>query len=236
MNVTFLAFDFFNIFFGKSGFDFLLEIVFRTTVMYLYCIFMLRIFGKRGMGQISNLELAIIIAFGSAVGDPMIYDDVPLLYGMVAITTIVIIQVILEKYINNNRKLERFMEGKPKLVVDSGKIVMTNAHKEVLSKEDVFRMLREKDVEHLGQVDKAFFETSGKMSVKLFHPPHKRPGLSIIPIGHKNKDDLISGDRKIPEAGLYACHECGMLHTYAKGDPVLSCSECEKDIWEKAIE
>ena len=55
--------------------------------MYAYTIFLLRVLGKRGMGQLSTLELAIIISIGSAVGDPMIGVDIPIVHGLLVVTT-----------------------------------------------------------------------------------------------------------------------------------------------------
>src|SRR5215207_7709864 len=98
-------FDFHRIFLGDAPALFLLEIVFRTLIMYTYTVILLRILGKRGMGQLSMLELAIIIAFGSAVGDPMVGAEMPILHGMTAITAVTIFQIGLERLINMNKKV-----------------------------------------------------------------------------------------------------------------------------------
>jgi uncharacterized membrane protein YcaP (DUF421 family) len=66
MDDTFKPFDFHRIFLGDAPLLFLLEIVFRTLIMYSYTVLLLRFLDKRGMGQLSMLELAIIISFGSA--------------------------------------------------------------------------------------------------------------------------------------------------------------------------
>src|SRR5829696_3727780 len=165
MEQTFKPFDFHRIFLGDAPALFLLEIVFRTLIMYAYTVFLLRILGKRGMGQLSMLELAIIISFGSAVGDPMVGYNVPIVYGVVAVTFVTIFQIGLERFINHNRKVEALMEGTPNLVISNGVINWKCMKEDNISKEDLFRALRGKDVQHLGQVKKAFFETSGSVSV-----------------------------------------------------------------------
>src|SRR3954470_23634218 len=106
MDKNFHVFDFHRIFLGDLPIYFLLEIVFRTLIMYSYTIILLRILGKRGMGQLSTLEVAIIICFGSAVGDPMLGAEVPILHGMVAITVVAFFQIYVERLINKNRKVE----------------------------------------------------------------------------------------------------------------------------------
>src|SRR5689334_11916681 len=149
MDKNFEVFDFHRIFVGDAPLTFLLEIVFRTIIMYSYTVVLLRILGKRGMGQLSSLELAIIISFGSAVGDPMVGANTPIVHGMVAITVITFLQIWIERLINRNKKVEALMEGTPNLVVDNGIVKLDCLVKDNLSKEDLFRALRVKDVEHL---------------------------------------------------------------------------------------
>src|SRR4030095_7550170 len=117
MDETIRAFDWHRIFFGDAPLLFLLEIVLRTLIMYTYTVFLLRLLGKRGMGQLSMLELAIIISFGSAVGAPMFGAKIPILHGAIAITVVTIFQIALEYFINKNSKVEAVMEGTPNIVV-----------------------------------------------------------------------------------------------------------------------
>lgn len=103
------------------------------------------------MGQFSGLELAIIICFGSAVGDPVIGADIPIVYSIVAITTVAILQIAMEKIINRSSKLERMVEGESRLVVNNGLILCKVLEEQNISHEDLYRSLRGKDVEHLGR-------------------------------------------------------------------------------------
>ena len=122
MTESFRVFDFHRIFVGDAPALYFIEIIFRTIVMYSYTVLLLRVLGKRGMGQLSMLELAIIISFGSAVGDPMIGAEMPIFYGALAITVVTVLQIGLERLINKNRKVETVMEGKANVVVSNGVI------------------------------------------------------------------------------------------------------------------
>lgn len=86
------VFDWKRIFLGDLEPAFALEVAFRTGFMFAYTIILVRLLGKRGIGQLSPFELVIIIALGSAVGDPMFYPDVPLFHAMVVVTVIVLLQ------------------------------------------------------------------------------------------------------------------------------------------------
>ena len=204
--------------------------------MYSYTIFLLRILGKRGMGQLSTLEVAIIIAFGSAVGDPMVAADVPILHGMVAITVVAFFQIYLERAINKNKKVEAYMEGEPKMMVDSGVIQWECMIHENLSKEDLFRFLRNKDVEHLGQIRKAFFEISGQVSV-MFQPPKKIiPGLTVMPENSIPKSALLKDNTPAPASSSYSCFNCGNTKMIREGTNLSKCEVCDKVEWIEAVE
>lgn len=65
-----IPFDLARMFLGDTSPLFLLEIAFRTALMFLWLVFLLRVTGKRGLAQLSPLELASVIGPGSAAGDP----------------------------------------------------------------------------------------------------------------------------------------------------------------------
>ncbi|MDZ4705439.1 MAG: DUF421 domain-containing protein [Saprospiraceae bacterium] len=231
MDKSFEIFDFHRIFIGDAPLAFLLEIIFRTCIMYGYTVFLLRILGKRGMGQLSVLELAIIISFGSAVGDPMIMAEVPILHGMTAITVVTVFQISLEYLINKSKKAEVIMEGAPSLVVEDGIIKWDNLVKDNMSKEDLLRSLRGKDVEHLGQIYKAFLETSGQVSV-MFHPPKNiKPGLSVIPEHEIPPAAFLKKRTRVKEAGIYCCMNSGNANPFDKKEEIPACELCGEEKW-----
>ncbi|WP_316831730.1 DUF421 domain-containing protein [Pedobacter aquatilis] len=231
---AFKTFDFQRIFFGDLPYLFLLEIIFRTAVMYTYTILLLRLLGKRSMGQLSTLELAIIICFGSAVGDPMMGKDIPIIHGMVVITTVALLQLGAEWIINRHKKLEHFMEGRPDCLVADGEIINKSLNKNSLSQEDLFRFLRNKDVEHLGQVKRAFFETSGLVSVWCFPKAEVLPGLGIQPVEYiQNKYIFKLGDKtKFPHH--FSCRNCGNTIFLDSGQEFRCCTRCGKQDWVKS--
>lgn len=234
MDNTFRVFDFHRIFIGDAPLSFLMEIVFRTLIMYSYTVVLLRILGKRGMGQLSMLELAIIISFGSAVGDPMMGANVPILHGVVAITAVTIFQIGLERLINKNPKVEALLEGTPDLIIEDGVIQWDCMLRDNLSREDLFRALRIKDVEHLGQIQKAFFETSGTVSV-FFHPPKKvKPGLTILPEETIPPEHILTSPDKAIKDCLYSCFNCGNTKTMKQDQPFGTCRVCKQDRWIEA--
>ena len=91
MNETVVPFDLVRMFFGTDPALFYLEIVFRTCLIYLYALLLIRWVGGRGIAQMSTVEFLLVIALGSAVGDAMFYPEVPILHAMLVITAVVVV-------------------------------------------------------------------------------------------------------------------------------------------------
>lgn len=147
--------------------------------MYLYTLVLVRLLGKRGMAQLSPFEMVIIVALGSAVGDPMFYADVPLIHGMIVVTVVVGLERLIVRLTEQNRWLERVVESTPVLLVADGEIVRAALDHEDLSEAELFMSLRQNGIEHLGEVRLAYLEPSGHISVYRTEKP--RAGKSVLP-------------------------------------------------------
>jgi uncharacterized membrane protein YcaP (DUF421 family) len=172
--------DFERIFLGDLTWATVLEIFLRTAVLFFYTLVLIRLVGKRGLGQLSPFELLIIVALGSAVGDPMFYPDVPVVSGLLVITAVVGMERLLVRITERNRTIERLAESSPVCVVADGRLLEESLDKENLSKDEISMLLRLAGVENLGDVRRAFLEPTGKVSV-FWYPVRDGSGESILP-------------------------------------------------------
>ena len=131
----------------------------------------------------------------------------------------------MEYFINKNRKVEAVMERSPNIVVSEGLINWDSMKKGNISKEDLFRALRGKNIHHLGQIKTAFFETSGAVSVFTYAPGQVKPGLPVLPDEMLEKH-YIDEDQPVDEDGLYCCVDCGSLQTVKMKRVLENCVEC----------
>jgi uncharacterized membrane protein YcaP (DUF421 family) len=159
------SFDLQRIFIGDMSPLFLLEIAFRTAVLFLFTLVMLRSVGHRGLGQLSITEFALIIALGSAVGDPMFYPDVPLLHGMLVIFLIVLFQRIVGLLAMHDKTMGRLIDGVSHRLVADGEIDWHGMKHARMTEGELFAELRQEKVQYLGQVRRAYMETDGEVSV-----------------------------------------------------------------------
>ena len=176
-----VPFDLARMFIGEHPPLFLLEVAFRTLIMYGYTLLAVRFLGKRGTGQLTAFDFIVVILLGSAAGDPMLYDDVPLVYGIIVITVVVVIERVLNAFTNRNIKLEEFIESTPTLLVKDGVIDIKALKDEEISHSELLMELREKGVRSIGEVERAYIEPSGRVSVFKFEAGKEKDGESTLP-------------------------------------------------------
>lgn len=207
--------------------QFLFEVIFRTTVMFIILLLTLKLTGKRGVKQLSVFETVIIIALGSAAGDPMFYEDVSIIPAIIVFLVIILLYRMVTWLTVKSKKFEEFIEGKIECLIKEGKFSVETFEKESLAYDEFFSELRVKSVEHLGQIKNAFIETSGEISIFYYEDEEVRAGLPILP-------DLFNAKSKFIESeGLYACTFCGTTENLTAG--TANCKVCKKDFWVKAI-
>jgi uncharacterized membrane protein YcaP (DUF421 family) len=221
MSAEIVPFDWGRMFLGDVPPLFLLEIVFRTTLMFLWLVLLLRITGKRGLAQLSPLELAIVIGLGSAAGDPMFYPEMPLIHAMLVLALVVGLQRGLSYLVIRSERVETFIEGIPVELVRDGMIRLRALGRANLSREDLFERLRGQGVRQLGEVQRAYFEQDGNLTV-FTHKDNPPPGLQVVPPW-----DLqwpLTLDVGTPHSGVVACLGCG--HTLEAAGVLPNCPAC----------
>lgn len=159
------SFDLSRIVFGDFPAIFYLEVGLRSTLVFVYALFLIRYMGKRNLSQLSAFDFVIILALGSAVGDPMFYDDVPILPALMAVTVVVAMNIGLARATRVHPAFEAVMESSPRLVVRTGVVIGEALKKETLSEAELFELLRLAGVTRLEDVEAAILETSGRLSV-----------------------------------------------------------------------
>ena len=207
--------------------EFLLEVVVRSAVMFTFLLTALRVTGKRGVRQLSIFEIVIIIALGSAAGDPMFYEDVGIIPALVVFATIIMLYRFVTWLTGKNEWFERLIEGKTVCLIHDGRFSVTEFKKETLAQDEFFSELRVKSIEHLGQVRSAYLEPSGEVSVFFYKDDEVKYGLPLLPDLYHTKS------KKILQAGHHACTFCGNVEELPQG--VATCPVCERDEWVVAI-
>lgn len=181
-------FDWHRIFLGNENYYiYMLEIGFRILFIYAFAVLLMRFMGKRGNRSLSIFENVLIIALGSATGDAMFYPKVPLLYACLVISVIVAANRLLQYLQLKSKKFNTFLDGKPVLLVENGKLEKGGLRKSRVREEELFGMLRENGITNLNEVNLAYFERSGAISIKENEDRSKSNSLDLYAYIEQNK-------------------------------------------------
>jgi uncharacterized membrane protein YcaP (DUF421 family) len=142
-----------------------LNLFIRGVVVYLFVLFLLRISGKREMGQMSAIEFVAILLLSNAVQNSMNAGDNSLIGGLLLAITLVGLSTLISYLTFKSRKMSRLIEGSPTLLVYKGKVVKKNLAHERLTESELKRLLRRQDIHDINEVKCGVLEPDGARSI-----------------------------------------------------------------------
>jgi len=137
----------------------------RTVVLYLVLIAVIRLMGKRQIGQMEPAEFVVTMLVANLASIPMQDGGIPLYSGLVPILTVLGVELVLSALSMRSVKLRRLLCGKPVILIENGSILQKNLRSTRVTMDELTELLREKDVLDLSTVQYAILETNGNLSV-----------------------------------------------------------------------
>ena len=141
------------------------EIVLRTAIVYFFLVLILRVTGKREVGQMSILELIVILVISDAVQNSMVGENTSLWGGLVAVVTLFIADKLLKYASRRSERLRKTLEGEPRLLVRDGRILAKALAEEGVDVDEVRAAARGVGIARLDDVRLAVLETDGSISI-----------------------------------------------------------------------
>lgn len=140
----------------------------RTVVLYLALTVVIRLLGKRQVGQMEPTEFVVAMLAANLVSIPMQDGGIPLLSGLVPVLTVLGMELIFSWLSMRSIKLRRLLCGKPVILIENGHILQNNLRRTGVTMDELSSLLRQKDVLDLRSVQYAILETDGNLSVFPF--------------------------------------------------------------------
>ncbi len=141
------------------------EIIVRTAIVYLFLVAILRITGKREVGQMSILELIVILIISDAVQNSMVGDNTTLWGGLVAVVTLIVLDNLIKALTRRSHRLREAIEGEPRLLVRDGRLLEKALMEEHVEASDVRAAIRAEGLARVDEVRLAVLETDGSISI-----------------------------------------------------------------------
>jgi uncharacterized membrane protein YcaP (DUF421 family) len=207
---------------------FLLEVIVRSAFMFVFALIIMRFLGRRAIHQLTSFDLLLIIALGSALGDPMIYPDVAVLWSVFGIATILVFYRIQNALANRYAWYEDLTEGSPVKLITDGILDFMELQKHTPTQDDIFLLLRNQGIRCLGEIEAAYLERDGSLSLFEYRAGKQKPGLPTI------SEDMIDewkpheAGTQVEISGYHSCYKTGETIWLERGDIF---PDCEGEIW-----
>ena len=150
----------------------MLATFFRSIIIYIIVLIVMRLMGKREIGQMQPFELAISIMIADLASIPMTDIGIPISNGIIPIMGLLLMHLVISVLNMKSGTLRGLICGKPTILIYRGKIDEEKLRAERLTLNELEEKLRSNNVMNLGDVEYAILETSGDISV--IQKPNKR--------------------------------------------------------------
>src|SRR6266571_1055949 len=140
------------------------QIFARTGAVYLLVLLGVRLTGKREVGQMTPFDLTLLLLLSNSVQNAMTGPDTSLVGGVVAASTLLLLNYFVADLSGINRRFRKFIQGEPTLLVHDGKIIESHMAKEHVSMDELERALREHGISTYHEVALAVLEVDGSIS------------------------------------------------------------------------
>ncbi len=145
---------------------------FRSIILYVLVLVVMRFMGKREIGQLQPFELAISIMIADLATIPMADIGIPISNGIIPILGLLLMHLLISVLNMKSMKAREIICGRPTILIYRGKIDEKALKKERFTINELEERLRGNNVNNLGDVEYAILETSGQVTVIL--KPEKR--------------------------------------------------------------
>jgi len=142
-----------------------LKIAFSSAAVYLFIIVAIRLFGKKELAQLSIIDLVFILLISNAVQNAMVGSDSSLSGGLVAASTLFIINYLFKYLLYRFPKLGNIVQGVELLLIYKGQVNHPNMVKARITHEELLEAVREHGVAEIREVDLAVLEIDGNISI-----------------------------------------------------------------------
>ena len=137
----------------------------RTLIVYFTLLALLRLLGKRQLGEMELSEFLVASLIADLASNPLQDIGMPLLNGLIPVVTLFCCELLISSLTMHSIRLRAFLFGKPSLLIDHGRIDQKEMGKNRFTLDELLQELRSMGVRDIATVEYAFLETNGKLSV-----------------------------------------------------------------------
>jgi uncharacterized membrane protein YcaP (DUF421 family) len=154
------------------------EFILRGVIIYAFLIILLRITGKRQVGQLAPFDLVLLLVLSNAVQNAMNGGDNSVTGGIISATTLIVLNGLIGRLTYKSKKLERVIEGRPDILIHNGKVFTEVLERQLLTHHELNAALRAAGCSCPEEVHYAILENTGQITVQ---PRLRSDSVSVPP-------------------------------------------------------
>lgn len=183
-------------------------VLIRTIFLYALVIFVIRLMGKRQIGELQPYEFVITIMISDLAALPMQDTRLPLILGVIPILTLLFIKTVLSLIQLKSQKARKILEGEPCILINRGKINFETLKRQQINLDELMEEIRLAGYFDLSEIEFGILENNGQMSFLTStkssdgssdsqNTSSSKPRLPIIYVldGRINRNALTSGNK-----------------------------------------
>ena len=141
-----------------------MDIVLRATIIFIALYLLVRLMGKRELGQMTPFELIVLVVIGDLIQQGVTQNDFSLTGAVIAISTIAFWALVMSWASYLWPRAERILEGEPRVIVRDGELLSDNLRRNRLTRSEIESEMRLAGIAHLRDVKWAILEPRGRIS------------------------------------------------------------------------
>ena len=141
-----------------------MDIVGRAAIMFVLLYVLLRLMGKRELGQLTPFELVVMIVLGDLIQQGVPHNDFSLTGALLAISTFAFLAILMSWITYLSPRAEKLLDGEPRVVIRDGVLLKDNLRRDRITQSEVESEMRLAGIAQMEQVAWAILEPQGKIS------------------------------------------------------------------------
>ena len=150
------------------------ELIVRSMIIYVFLLVLIRVTGKRQVGQLAPFDLILLLVLSNAVQNAMNGGDNSVQAGLISALTLVTLNYGIGYATYRSKRLEALIEGRPQVLIHNGELYKDVMEHERLTQHELDAALRRQGVSNISHVHMAMIENNGEITVQLKSEASKR--------------------------------------------------------------
>ncbi len=147
-----------------------LEKIVRPIIVYVFLVFLLRVFGKRELAQLNPFDLVVLLSLSNTVQNAIIGNDNSVTGGLIGAFSLLATNYLVVRFLFKHRRFDQIFEGTPTVLVEEGKLRHDGLAKELLTVPELLAVCHRQGFDDLDDVERCVLEPGGAFYIKRNQP------------------------------------------------------------------